>query len=113
MGNYSPNTPFNVVAFLLTPTTKTAKGVETKVFTEDTTPFFCSFRTFGGTEKVVNGILSVENTATIETHYDPRITSGCNVRIGETHYEILGTPENINMRYQYMKFKVRAVEGGA
>lgn len=113
MAEYKPSAPFTVPAFFLMPNVITTKGVKKKIFIPETTPFFCSFKTFGGTETQVNGVTSVENTAVIETWYDPKFKSDAGVRIGNVDYEILGTPENINMRNQYVKFKVRAVKGGA
>lgn len=113
MADYKPSMPFNVTAFLFVPITKTVKGVTKKTYPKDGEKFFCSFRTFGGTERVNNDMLIVENTAIVETWFNPKIKSDCRVRVGELDYEILGTPENINMRNQYMKFKIRAVKGGA
>ena len=110
---YKPTTPFDIAVFLLVPTEKIIKGTVKKTFEAEKEPFFCSFKTFGGTETNVNGITVVENTAVIETWYDPRITSECAIRVNDIDYEILGTPENINMRNQYLKFKIRAIKGGA
>lgn len=111
--SFYPNTPYNVVFYLWIPTTKTVKGVVQKSFTKDKDDYFCSFRTFGGTEKVVNDLLVLEDTATLETWYDPKIKAGCEIEIDGKRYEILGTPENINMRNQFLIMKVRAVKGGA
>lgn len=111
--DYKPNTPFNVPFKVLIPTVTKVKGVTTKTFNESNDTFYCSFKTFGGTEKVVNDVLIVEDTAVIETWYDSTITSDCNIKIDDNVYEILGTPENINMQSQYLKFKVRLVRGGA
>ena len=115
MSNYNPNSPFNVPAFLLKPTRITVKGVTKKIFTAEEKPFFCSFRTFGGTEKNINGVYSIEDTATIETWYRPDIKSDCKIAVVETkeEFEILNTPENINMRNQFLKFKVKSAKGGA
>lgn len=113
MADFKPNTPYNVPCFLLTASETRVKGVLTKTYTKSATPFFASVRTFGGTEKVVNDVIVLEDTATIETWYDPNITSNCRVEINSQQYEILGTPENINMRNQYLVFKVRAIKGGA
>lgn len=113
MKAYSPSSPFNVPAFLMVPTTKTVKGVQKKTFTKSENPFFCSFRTFGGTEKTVNDVVVVEDTATLETWYDPAIKADCNIEVDGKQYEILGTPENIQMRNQFMLLKVRAIKGGA
>lgn len=113
MADYKPSAPFNVAAFFLVPKITSVKGVKKKTFVPETEAFFCSFKTFGGTETQTNGLTSVENTAVIETWYDPKFTSDAGMRVGNVDYEILGTPENINMRNQYVKFKVRAIKGGA
>lgn len=110
---YKANTPFTVLATLLKPSITTVKGVPKKSYTPDDEPIMCSFRSFGGTETQINGLTVVENTATVETWYDPRITSDCNIRVNDLDYEILGTPENIDMRNKYLVFKVRAIKGGA
>lgn len=107
--------PYSVAAELLIPTTNTVKGVTTKVFPENGLRFNCSFKTFGGTETVNNGVYSVIDTATVETWYRPDIKADCRIKVLSTDkvYDILGTPENIEMRNQFVTFKVRAVEGGA
>lgn len=111
---YRPKSPFNVPMYLLIPGKITEKGSSKNVYPETGDVIFCSFRTFGGTEKVVDNVLTVENTAVVETWYRPDITADCALKsIDGLKYEILGTPENINMRNQYMKFKVRALKGGA
>ena len=117
---YIPNLPFTTPLELLEPTYTTVNGVRKKTFpaVEDGHLFFGSFKTYGGTEvaeKSVNGVVSVIDTAIIETWYRPDITSGCRVAIAGTNaiYEILGEPEIIEMRFQYMKFKVNRVKGGA
>ena len=75
--------------------------------------FFGSFKTYGGTEKTVNGIYSIEDTANIETWYRPDIKGNCRIaREDGATYDIIGEPENISMRNQFLKFKVRRVKGG-
>lgn len=100
---------------LLIPEWKEINGVRKKVFPkpEDGVLFFGDFRTFGGTETTVNGVLSVEDTATIDTWYMPEITSDCHVALmnGMREYSIIGEPENIEERFQFMKFKVKRVKG--
>ena len=90
-------------------------GVRKKTFEPDGIIRFCNFSTYGGTETEVNGILSVEDTAEIVAWYEPDIKSADRIRILETDrdYEIIGEPENIELRNQEMKFKVRRVSGGA
>lgn len=77
--------------------------------------FYGSFKTYGGTEKNVNGVYSIEDTANIETWYRPDITSNCRVARANDGaiFDIINEPEDINQRHQFLKFKVRRVKGGA
>ena len=115
--NYKPQNTFSTALVLLTPTYTTVNGVRKKTFpaVEDGAPFFASFKTYGGTERDVNGVYSVEDTANIETWFRPDITSGCRVAIAGTSavYDIVGEPENLDMRNQFLKFKITRVKGGA
>lgn len=111
--SYKPKSPFNVPAFILTPIYETVKGVRKKVFVPESEPFYCSFKSFGGTETQSNGVTVVEDTAVLETWFNPNIEADKNIRVNNKDYEILGTPENIDMRNQFMVFKVRSVKGGA
>ena len=113
MKEYQPQTPFNVPGVYYKCTETMVKGSLVKTYISPGTTFYCSFRTFGGTERENNGLTVIENTATIETWYDPELTSDCKIEIGGVSYEILGVPENIEMRNKWYKFKVRATRGGA
>lgn len=111
---YRPNFPFTVPMFVFIPETKTVKGSTKKIYPADGELIYCSFRTFGGTETTSNDVLIVEDTAVIETWYRPDIKGDCILQnVDGVKYEILGTPENINMRNQILKFKIRALKGGA
>lgn len=99
--------------FVFIPQTKTVKGSTKKHYPAEGELIYCSFRTFGGTEITSNDVLSIEDTATIETWHRPDIKSDCILQdVDGVKYEILGTPENINMRNQILRFKIRAVKGG-
>lgn len=115
--NYRPSTPFSTALVLLKPTYETVSGVEVKSFPtlSQGIPFFGSFKTYGGTEQTVNGLYSIIDTADIETWFRPDITSECRIAVAESGkvYEILGIPEDIQLRHQWLKFKVKAVRGGA
>jgi head-tail adaptor len=82
---------------------------------------WANFKTYGGTEKNDNGIISVEDTAQVVCWYRPDIKSNCRVVLldgtedtdNAKCYEILGEPENIEQRNMFLKFKVRRVKGGA
>jgi len=115
--SYKVYAPFNVAMKLLIPTSTVVKGQTKKVFPnpDDAPLFMASFRTFGGTESRENELYTIIDTATIDTWYRPDITADCRVYVCETQrvYEVIGTPENIDMRHQYLHFKVRAIGGKA
>lgn len=115
--HYKPEVPFNVPMKLLTPTTVKVKGVNKKAFPnpDDAPLIFGSFRTFGGTESTVNGVFTVIDTATVETWFRPDIKPNCRIYLCESGdtFEVVGTPENIEMRNQYLKFRVQRVGGEA
>ena len=113
MKEYKPQTPFLVPAKYFNPTETMKKGVVVKDYEKNGHTFYCSFRTFGGTETNVNGVLVVENTATIETWFTPNIKAQTRIEIDGVMYELLTTPENIAMRNKWLRFKVRAIRGGA
>lgn len=112
---YTPNFPYTTAIELLIPTYTTQKGVPIKTFPDNGIRLNCSFKTYGGTETTVNDVYSLINTANIETWYRPDIKADCRIKVLSTGaiYEIINAPENIDMRNQFCKFKVRAVEGGA
>lgn len=117
MARYRLTAPLNVALVLLIPTTSTAYGVNTKTYpaVKDGVTIYGSFRTFGGTERSINGVYSIENTATVDTWFRPDITSACRIYVpdsGKT-YDILGEPENIEMRNQYIRMRLQEVKGGA
>lgn len=113
MPNYRPSEPFTVPMFVFIPQTKVVKGSSKKVYPETGEKIYCSFKTFGGTERTSNDVLIVEDTAVIETWYRPDIKSDCILEdVDGLRYEILATPENINKRNQILRFKVRTVKGG-
>lgn len=114
MAEYRPNGPFNVPMFLFVPTTTTTKGSTKKIYSDEGELIYCTFRTFGGTERTNNDVLVIEDTAIIETWFRPDIKSDCKFKDTDgVEYEVLGTPENINKRNQYLRFKIKAVRGGA
>lgn len=117
MARFKLTAPLNVPMMLLIPQYAMIKGVNKKTFPsiENGILFFGSFRTFGGTERETNGIYTVEKTGTIDTWYRPEIKSDCRIGLPDTGaiYEIIGEPENIEMRNQFLRIKVNAVDGGA
>lgn len=110
--SYKVASPFNVALLLYVPAYKTAYGVATKEYATGER-INGSFRSFGGTERDINGVLSVEDTAVVETWYRPDIKADCRIGVLGTDrlYEVLGEPEDIEMRHQYLRFRVRRVQG--
>lgn len=117
MSNYRTEIENPIPLKLLIPKYQVKQGVDTKSYPplEEGLLFFGSFKTYGGTEKTVNGIYSIEDTAKIKCIYRPDIKSNCRIVLPQTNavYEILGEPENINMRNQFLEFKVRRIKGQA
>ncbi len=115
MARFKPAMPFNVSMMLLIPTAERIKGV-TKTTYPDAGPVFdCSFRTFGGTETEKDGVYITRDTAIINTWYRPDIKAGCRVAMTADPaevYEIIGTPEDIDRRHQWLQFKVIRYGGG-
>ena len=111
---YKPSEPFTTVLELFNPTYETIKGVTVKHYSDAPTDMInCSFKTYGGTETTVNDVYSVIDTVSIETWYRPDITASSRFRLGSKVYEVIGEPEDISYRHQYLKFKIRGVKGGA
>ena len=100
--------------YLLEPKTTKVNGVTTKTFTRGNL-YKCNFKTYGGSEKTINDLIAIEDTATITCWYDPAIQSGCRIEREPDGaiYEIINEPENMEMRNMYMQFKVRRIKGGA
>ena len=110
--SYRPTEPYCTPVELFNPTYEVIKGVNKKVYPENGELIFCSFKTYGGTESNVNDQLTVVDTANIETWYRPDITSASLIKLGNKQYEVIGEPENIEQRNQFLKFKVRGIKGG-
>ncbi len=114
MAEYRPSIPFSTPMYLFIPKYVTVKGSTKKVFPETGELIYCSFKSYGGTERTTNDLYTIEDTANIETWFRPDITSECVLDTPDgARYEIMNEPENINMRNQFLKFKIRRVKGGA
>ena len=115
MSDFKPPYPFAAPVELLIPSYTSAKGVESKSYPSTGLRINCSWKTYGGTETDIDGVFAVLKTATVVTWYRPDIKSDCRLRLMQTgeEYEIIGEPENIDMRCQFLRLKVKAVTGGA
>ncbi len=116
MALYRPSVPFSTVLIVLKPTISKVAGVVKKTLPnlEEGFKIHSSFKTYGGTEKTIDGIIAIDDTADVETWFRPDITSDCVVVVAQTgaQYEIINEPENIDQRNQFLKFKVRRIKGG-
>lgn len=107
---------------LLSAKVENVLGVERKTYTESER-FNCNWKSYGGTEVSNNGILTIEDTATLVCWYNPLIRANCRVvRLADGKdeagnwravYEIISEPENIEQRNMLVQFKVKRVKGGA
>ena len=115
MADFKPAFPYSTAIELLIPTYSTVKGTKVKTYPSQGIRLNCSFKTYGGTESLVNGVLSIIDTANVETWYRSDIQTQCRIKVLQTGqiYEIINVPENIDMRNQFVKFRVQAVKGGA
>lgn len=119
MAKFKPALPYTTAIELFIPTYTSSKGVKGKSYPQQGVRLNCSFKTYGGThrseEKDANGIIAVYDTANVETWYRPDIKPDCKIKVLQTgvEYEIINTPENIDMRNQFVKFIVQAIRGGA
>ncbi len=117
MAHYKPPKEFGTPMLLYVVTGHTeSMGVQKPVHAKESILFWGSFATYGGTERTVNGIVVVEDTATVETWYRPEFTAAARVALANAPgklYEIVGEPENIEQRNLYTRMKLTAVQGGA
>lgn len=121
MARFKPTAPFSTPMKILIPSYQTTKGVRTPVYPEpDDLPdatflFFGNVRSFLGSITTENDLSVSENTAYIDTWYRPDIRSNCRVYFCETGdvYEVIGEPEDIEMRHQYLRIRTRKIGGAA
>ena len=117
MARYRPGKPFDT-PLLLFPVvaTEKVKGRVVKTYATEGILFYGSFATYGGTERETNGVYSVEDTASIETWYRPEFAASGRVALANNQaklYEIVGEPEDVEQRHQFVKMRVTRVAGGA
>lgn len=112
--SYRPSLPFNVPARIIRAEYKKVNGVNKKVWT-DGANIFVSAKSYGGTERIINDKVVIEDTIVIETWYRPDITGKDGLRLMDdgSEWEIMDNPDNIDRRNQFLRFKVKRMVGGA
>ena len=115
MASFKPSMPFNVPTKILKAESRKVNGIQTKRFTESEEIIWVSAKSFGGTERVINDTVVVEDTVNIETWYRPDITAKDRIKLLDdgSVWEIINEPENIERKNQFLKFKCRRMKGGA
>lgn len=107
MSSYKPQVPFNVPFKILSLEKVFINGVNTQEYVELETIYYCGVRSFGGTEKVINNVYVIEDTIEVDTYYIPILKNKDRIKLLDDNsiYEVINTPENIQRKNLYMKFK--------
>lgn len=110
---YQPQTPFNVPFKILSSTLEKVNGVNTLTFVEGAEIYYCSAKAYVGSNKSVNKLESEEDTLTIDSYYIPTLKKNDRIILLDDNsvWELPLTPENINRRSQYSRFKVVRIHG--
>ena len=99
---------------LLKPVAGSYHGVSCPTYPETGDVIFVSWKSFGGTESVVDGVYSIIDTAYVTCRYRPDIRADCRLKRPDgAVYEIKNEPENIDMANRIIAFHVQRVKGGA
>ncbi len=71
------------------------------------------FKLKGTSEKNANGLTVVNTTTTYTTWYKSDLAAKDILNIGGVDYEIIGEPENVEMRGRYTILNLERIGGGA
>lgn len=97
---------------LLIPAAASYHGVQNQSYPSTGETVMVSWKSFGGTESVVNGVYSVIDTAQVTMRYRPDVKSGCRfLRSDGAVYEIKGEPENVDLGNLWLTCRVERVKG--
>lgn len=98
---------------LLIPTKTKINGVEVREYPATGLRFFANVKSYGGSERVSNDLLVIEDTVVVTTWFRPDIKPLCRVKVLPTGavYEVMSEPENWDMRSQFLVCKCRRVKG--
>ena len=89
-------------------------GVVSKQYSE-VMDFYCSAKSYGGTERVINNKVVIEDTMNIITYYNPQFRGNSRIKLYDdtSEWDIITPPENVDRVNKICMFKVRRVVGGA
>lgn len=71
------------------------------------------FKQKGTSEINANGLIVVSNKTTFTTWYSPDIKANDILTINGVDYQIIGDPENVEMRGRYTVLNLEKISGGA
>lgn len=110
---YQPYAPFNVPFKILSAQPTKVNGVNSMEYIEGFEVYYCSARAYVGSPKVVNDISAEEDTLVVDSYWIPDLKKNDRIRLldDDSIWELYVSPENINRRNQYAKFKVFRVRG--
>ena len=92
----------------------TYNGVTRYTYEDNNDIIYVNWKTYGGTETTINGVISIADTAQVVTWYRPDVLAKDRLQLENGKiYEIISEPENIDNCNCYLKFKVERVKGGA
>ena len=113
---FTPKETFELrtaVELFSAPTITTYNGVRTKTYPASGETIFVNWKSYGGTESVNDGIVSILDTAMITTWYRSDIKSGYILKLADGRvYEVISEPENIEMQNRFVQFRVQRAKGG-
>lgn len=89
-------------------------GRTQKTFVEASKPQIRGkFKLKGTSEINANGLIVVNDKTSFITWWKNDFASGDVLNIGGSDYQIIGTPENVEMRGRYAVLNLEKIEGGA
>lgn len=110
-----PNASFQMTTAceLLIPTLSKVNGVDVRKYPPTGGRFFANVKSYGGSERVSNDLLVIEDTVVVTTWYRPDIRPNCRIKVlpGGAVYEVINEPEDWDMRRQFLVCKCRRVKG--
>lgn len=114
---FKPSGPFNVAMRLLVPTETQVLGVTKKAYPApaESPQIFASIRQFSGMERLSDGVVQPINQITACTWWRPDIKADCKLYIEFTEetYDIVGDPEDVEMRHKWCLVKLKKSGGKA
>ena len=113
MSEFTPDLPFRTPFKILKRSIKKVNGVNQEKFTEQKETLYCTAKSYGGTEKIINDVYTIVDTLTFQTYYTPAISKGDKILLldDNSEYEVLASPENINRANKWLVFKGERFSG--